>query len=105
MWSKTVYPAVMTIEDNTGTVICSRMQVPFLLAYALTVHRAQGMTLDAVTFHVDGLFAKGQLYTALAVSRLWKHNFSCSNFRVPKSLTQPAPCKTDLQQTDSPLGK
>ena len=56
----------MNIEDNLGRVICSRMQLPLILSYSLTVHRAQGMTLDAVAFNMQGLFAEGQLYTALS---------------------------------------
>lgn len=63
---RTVFPVLMTSEDNLGTVICSRMQLPLILSYSLTVHRAQGMTLDAVAFNMEGLFAEGQLYTALS---------------------------------------
>ncbi len=47
---KTVVPAKMNFEDNMGTLIRSRMQLPLILSYALTVHRAQGMTLDSVIF-------------------------------------------------------
>lgn len=42
-------------------------QLPFVAAYALTVHKAQGMTLDTVT--IDGArigFAFGQVYVALS---------------------------------------
>ena len=63
---KMVSPALMNIEDNLGRLICSRMQLPLILSYSLTVHRAQGMTLDAVAFNMGGLFAEGQLYTALS---------------------------------------
>ena len=64
--AKIVFPAMMSILDNLGTVICSRVQLPLILSYSLTVHRAQGMTLDAVVFNLQGLFAEGQLYTALS---------------------------------------
>lgn len=45
-------------------------QFPLKLAYAMTVHKAQGKSFDRV--HVDlsqGFFAPGQLYTALSRSR------------------------------------
>ena len=43
---RTVYPALLNIEDNMGTLICSHMQLPtFILAYTLTGHRVQGMTV------------------------------------------------------------
>jgi ATP-dependent exoDNAse (exonuclease V) alpha subunit len=41
--------------------------LPFVLAYALTVHKVQGMTLDQLTFNRwSGTFAPGQLYVALS---------------------------------------
>lgn len=63
---KLVTPKMDTVDDSQGTVLCQRHQVPLVLGYGLTVHRAQGLTLDAVTFQIDGLFAPGQLYTALS---------------------------------------
>ncbi|MDR3058223.1 MAG: AAA family ATPase [Prevotella sp.] len=40
---------------------------PFILGFALTVHRCQGMTLEKLTFNVGhGCFASGQLYVALS---------------------------------------
>ena len=63
---KVVLPGLMNLEDNLGRLICSRVQLPLILSYSLTVHRAQGMTLDAVCFSLQGLFTEGQLYTALS---------------------------------------
>lgn len=63
---KIVLPGLMSLEDNLGRLICSRVQLQLILSYSLTVHRAQGMTLDAVIFSLQGLFAEGQLYTALS---------------------------------------
>jgi len=59
-----------TIENETVAVI---KQFPFILGYAITVHRAQGMTLDSMAFNIgEGLFSPGQLYVAL--SRVRKLN-------------------------------
>ena len=41
-------------------------KVPLVLGYGLTVHRAQGLTLDAVAFQLNGLFAAGQRFTVLS---------------------------------------
>ena len=69
--AKIVFLAMMSIEDNLETVIRSGVQPPLTLSYSLTVHRAPGMPLDAVVFNLQGLFAGGQLYTALS----WVRNF------------------------------
>jgi ATP-dependent DNA helicase PIF1 len=44
----------------------TRMQCPLRLAYALTVHRAQGLTLNNVLATTHSSFANGQLYTSLS---------------------------------------
>ena len=42
-------------------------QLPIKPAYALTVHKAQGLTFDEITVDLSsGMFAQGQLYTALS---------------------------------------
>ena len=38
----TVAPHVLTVEDCDGVVLVSRVQIPLMLAYCMTVHRAQG---------------------------------------------------------------
>jgi ATP-dependent DNA helicase PIF1 len=37
-----------------------------LPAYALTIHKSQGMTLDAAVIDCKNIFACGQLYVALS---------------------------------------
>ncbi len=56
-------------EKETG----SFEQFPIQLGYALTIHKAQGKTLDKVIIDTDkGAFAHGQMYVALSRTRHFK---------------------------------
>lgn len=60
---KTVTIKRKLFELENGT---SYIQLPLILAYAITVHRAQGSTFEHVAIMCDGCFEAGQLYCLLS---------------------------------------
>lgn len=60
-----VLPEVWLVEEN-GEVEAMIRQFPLRLAWAITVHKSQGMSLDAVEINLAKAFEYGMGYTALS---------------------------------------
>lgn len=61
-----VEPETWSVENDAGKVIASFQQIPLRLAWAITVHKSQGMTLAAAEINLSQTFEKGQGYVALS---------------------------------------
>lgn len=66
--TRTIYPRCMVNElgDDEPYNLLSRTQIPLTAAWAMTVHKAQGMTFSRVIVDLKHTFEPGQDYVALS---------------------------------------
>lgn len=67
VWSKRRYAYDPGKKELESRVTATFLQFPIALAWAITVHKAQGATYQSVGVDMgDGMFAEGQTYVALS---------------------------------------
>lgn len=59
-------PESWTVDDEQGKPIAEISQIPLRLAWAITVHKSQGMSLDAAVIDLSKSFTFGMGYVALS---------------------------------------
>lgn len=68
-WENTKY----TLDDTTNSIVEQRegvfRQFPLRTAWAITIHKSQGLTFDRVIIDAADSFTHGQVYVALSRSR------------------------------------
>lgn len=62
----TVEKAQFSLQDAEGRTVASAINFPLTLAYATTIHKSQGATLDEIWVDLSRLWEPGHAYVALS---------------------------------------
>jgi len=81
-------PVEFSVEGLVGNVEAHRLQVPLILAWALSIHKSQGQTLSRVKVDLDRIFEKGQAYVALSRATTMD-TLEVLNFQPSKVMAHP----------------
>lgn len=87
----------------TTPKIVTRAQFPLQIACAQTIHRAQVLTMNALSFDPCKVYQHGLVYTTLSCVRNIKslypmHKLQEQNFKVSKKVNNKIQCLTTLAQ-------
>ncbi|WP_020598986.1 helix-turn-helix domain-containing protein [Spirosoma panaciterrae] len=65
-WTNLRYSLDPTTKEIKAEAIGTFRQVPLRLAWAITIHKSQGLTFEKAIIDASGAFAHGQVYVALS---------------------------------------
>ncbi|MDR0423028.1 MAG: AAA family ATPase [Rickettsiales bacterium] len=78
--------------NGKTTVEASMEQIPLILAWAITIHKSQGMSLDKIQCALKDAFTEGQIYVAISrvksIDGLYIENFDINKIRANKKVIE-----------------
>ena len=111
-WENVKYSIKEDTKEITEDFVGSFTQMPFRLAWAITIHKSQGLTFDKVMIDAEASFAHGQTYVALSRCKTLEgivlknkisSNSIISDHRVNdfiKNVEDSPPTESELQESE-----
>lgn len=87
-----IQPEDWKVELPNGEIQAQRNQIPLILAWALSIHKAQGQTLERVKVDLKKVFENGQAYVALSRATT-QEGLQVRNFNVKAVMAHPKVAK------------
>lgn len=69
LWENTQYTVNEQNNEIEANILGSFTQIPLRLAWAITIHKSQGLTFERAVIDAQDAFASGQIYVALSRCR------------------------------------
>lgn len=99
-WENAKYSVDETSQEIRSTVIGTFRQVPLRTAWAITIHKSQGLTFDKVVIDAGAAFAPGQVYVALSRCRTLAGVVLATRISPASISTDPDVARYMLRQRD-----
>ncbi|NWJ53310.1 MAG: HRDC domain-containing protein, partial [Bacteroidetes bacterium] len=98
-WNNTKYSIDDTTKEIKETIIGSFVQYPLKLAWAITIHKSQGLTFEKAIIDANDAFAFGQVYVALSRCKTLE-GLVLSNPISPRSIKTDTTVSTFTQEVE-----